>query len=203
MEKNLKQQIIDSFTSSLNRLADELRKNAETIDQESVLKAVELILACKGKLVITGVGKSGHVGKKIAASLSSMGTPAFFVHATEGVHGDLGMIQADDVVMMLSNSGETRELLALLPSLDKIGSKRISITRSHSSTLAKNVDVSLAYTYERESDHLGLAPTVSSSLTLAIGDALSVAICKAKGFSSEDFHLYHPGGSLGKQLEKK
>jgi arabinose-5-phosphate isomerase len=158
------------------------------------------MLDCKGKVIVTGVGKSGHIGKKIAASLASTGTPAFFVHSTEGVHGDLGMIQQEDVVILISNSGETKEVLSLLPTLEKIGSKRISITSKEKSTLALSCDVVLAYQYEGEADHLGLAPTISSTLTLVIGDALAVALSILKDFKKEDFHLYHPGGSLGQQL---
>ena len=164
--------------------------------------AVDVILKSKGKVVVTGVGKSGHIGKKIAASLSSTGTPSFFVHSTEGVHGDLGMIQEEDIVIMISNSGKTAEVLSLLPSLEVIGSKLISITSKKTSTLAKETDVALTYDYESEADHLGLAPTTSAILALAIGDALAVALSKARDFKDSDFHLYHPGGSLGKKLSK-
>ncbi len=193
----------DAFFSSLKRLADALDKNARKIEPETIAKALDIINNCRGRVILTGIGKSGHIAKKIAASMASMGIPAFFVHAAEAVHGDLGMIQHDDVVLMLTNSGETREVLALLPPLEIIGAKKISITCSHDSTLAKKVDVSIAYSYEREADHLNLAPTISSSLALAIGDALAVALSEAKGFTRNDFHLYHPGGSIGKQLEKK
>ena len=188
-------------------LKDEAKAILNSIDNfgEEVIEAVKVIQEVKekGHLIITGVGKSGHIGKKIAASMSSTGTPSFFVHSTEGVHGDLGMITKNDCVLMISNSGETKEVLNLLPTLNKIGVKKISLTRNHNSTLAKACDVSLAYKYERESDELGLAPTVSSTLTLAVGDALAVTLSKLMNFTPEDFHLYHPGGSLGKQLEKK
>ena len=186
-------------------LEEEGKAILDTIDSFGceVLEAVKLIREAKGKVVVTGVGKSGHIGEKIAASMSSTGTPSFFMHSTEGVHGDLGMITKDDVVIMISNSGETKEVLNLLPSLKKMGVKRISITRSHESTLAKNSDVSLAYKYSKEADHLGLAPTVSSTLTLAVGDALCVTLSKLKDFSKDNFHLYHPGGALGKMLEDK
>ena len=170
---------------------------------DEINKAVELIMATKGKVIITGVGKSGHVGEKIAATMSSTGTPSFFVHSTEGVHGDLGMIEKCDTVIMISNSGETKEVLNLLPSLKKIGSKLISITKNHNSSLAKACDVSIAYKYEKEADSLGLAPSVSSTLTLAVGDALALTLSRKKGFTSDNFHLYHPGGSLGKMLEEK
>ncbi len=171
--------------------------------EENIDKAIELIIAREGKVVITGVGKSGHIGEKIAATMSSTGTPTFFVHATEGCHGDLGMIEEKDVVIMISNSGETKEVLNLLPSLKKIGCKLISITKNHNSSLAKACDVSLAYSYDKEADSLGLAPSVSSTLTLALGDALALTLSKKKNFSSDDFHLYHPGGALGKMLEEK
>ena len=188
-------------------LKDEAEAILDTIDNfgEEVIKAIEIIQEVKekGHLIITGVGKSGHIGKKIAASMSSTGTPSFFVHSTEGVHGDLGMITKNDCVLMISNSGETKEVLNLLPTLNKIGVKKISLTRNHSSTLAKACDVSLAYKYQREADDLGLAPTVSALLTLSVGDALAVTLSKLMGFKPEDFHLYHPGGSLGKLLEKK
>lgn len=186
-------------------LRDEAEAIINTIDAfgEEVIAAVKLIQETKGHLIITGVGKSGHIGEKIAASMASTGTPAFFMHSTEGVHGDLGMVTKNDCVLMISNSGETREVLNLLPSLEKIGVKKISLTRNHNSTLAKACDVSLAYSYQREADDLGLAPTTSSTITLVVGDALAVTLSKLMNFKPEDFHLYHPGGSLGKMLEKK
>ena len=166
-------------------------------------QAVKLISGCEGKVVVSGIGKSGHVGKKIAASLSSTGTPSFFVHAAEAVHGDSGMIEPRDVVILLSNSGETLEVLNVLAIVEKIGSKRIAITKNPDSTLAKRCDVALTYRYDSEADHLGLAPTTSALLQLAIGDALAVALSRLKGFTKEQFHLYHPGGSLGKQLSEE
>ena len=188
-------------------LKDEAEAILNTIDSfgEEVIEAIKIIQEVKGKghLIITGVGKSGHIGEKIAASMASTGTPAFFLHSTEGVHGDLGMVTKNDCVLMISNSGETKEVLNLLPTLNKIGVKKISLTKNHNSTLAKACDVSLAYTYAHEADDLGLAPTVSSTLTLTVGDALAVTLSKAMNFTPEDFHLYHPGGSLGKMLEKK
>ncbi len=187
--------VIDIEASSIKTLSEQIGPEFET--------AVNLIFNCKGKVIITGVGKSGHIGKKIAASLASTGTPAFFVHSTEGLHGDLGMIQKEDVVIMISNSGETAEVISLLPSLLKIGSKRIAITSKVGSTLAKASDVALTYQYDREADSLGLAPTTSSTITLIIGDALAIALSILKDFKKEDFHLYHPGGSLGKKLSEK
>ncbi|MGM8365806.1 KpsF/GutQ family sugar-phosphate isomerase [Virgibacillus sp. W0181] len=163
--------------------------------------AIQLIENSSGKVVITGVGKSGHIGKKIAATFASTGTPAFFVHSTEGVHGDLGMIEECDVVILISNSGETAEVLSLLPSIKTIGARCISITKNAESTLASSSDVALTYSYSEEADHLGLAPTTSSTLTLVIGDALACTLSKNKDFKKENFHVFHPGGSLGKQLE--
>lgn len=186
-------------------LRDEAEAILNTIDNfgEEVVDAIKLIQATKGHVIITGVGKSGHVGEKIAASLSSTGTPSFFMHSTEAVHGDLGMVTKDDLVILISNSGETKEVLNTLPTLEKIGVKKISITKKHSSTLAKACDVSLAYKYDKEADSLGLAPTTSSTITLAVGDALAVTLSTLKNFNPSDFHLYHPGGSLGKMLEGK
>lgn len=191
----------------------QLLKEAMTVEAQAVqalldqiddnyVAAIELIQKCEGKVVITGVGKSGIIGKKMAASFASTGTPAFFVHATEGVHGDSGMIGKDDVVILVSNSGETSEVLGMLPILEQIGCKKMSITRNHESTIARACDVSLAYKYEREADHLNLAPTTSAVLTLVIGDALAITLSQLKGFGPADFHRYHPGGSLGALLSK-
>jgi arabinose-5-phosphate isomerase len=175
---------------------------ARLVDQldQSFVDAVQLIQQCEGKVVVSGVGKSGLIGRKIAASLASTGTPAFFVHASEAVHGDSGMIEARDVVILLSNSGETSEVLNLLPVLEQIGCKKIAITSGRDSTLARACDLALIYTYEREADHLNLAPTTSAVLMLIIGDALAVTLSVLKGFGQKDFYRYHPGGSLGAQL---
>jgi arabinose-5-phosphate isomerase len=172
------------------------------VDQldQSFVDAVQLIQQCEAKVVVSGVGKSGLIGRKIAASLASTGTPAFFVHASEAVHGDSGMIEARDVVILLSNSGETSEVLNLLPVLEQIGCKKIAITSGRDSTLARACDLALIYTYEREADHLNLAPTTSAVLMLIIGDALAVTLSVLKGFGQKDFYRYHPGGSLGAQL---
>jgi arabinose-5-phosphate isomerase len=175
---------------------------ARLVDQldQSFVDAVQLIQQCEAKVVVSGVGKSGLIGRKIAASLASTGTPAFFVHASEAVHGDSGMIEARDVVILLSNSGETSEVLNLLPVLEQIGCKKIAITSGRDSTLARACDLALIYTYEREADHLNLAPTTSAVLMLIIGDALAVTLSVLKGFGQKDFYRYHPGGSLGAQL---
>ncbi|WLD93839.1 SIS domain-containing protein [Alkalihalobacillus sp. AL-G] len=186
--------VIEEEASAIQALLGQINQSYED--------AFNLISTCQGKVVVSGVGKSGHVGKKIAASLASTGTPAFFVHSTEGVHGDLGMITKSDVVILISNSGETKEVLNLIPSLNKIGSKCIAITSKPDSTLAQACDVALTYQYDHEADLLGLAPTTSSTITLVIGDALAIALSTSKNFSKEDFHLSHPGGSLGQQLSK-
>ncbi|WP_104201775.1 KpsF/GutQ family sugar-phosphate isomerase [Billgrantia saliphila] len=162
--------------------------------------ACELILACQGRVVVTGMGKSGHIGGKIAATLASTGTPAFFVHPGEASHGDLGMITPGDVVLALSNSGETGEVTALLPLLKRIGTPLISMTGRPDSTLARHADAHLDAGVEREACPLDLAPTASTTAALALGDALAVALLEARGFTAEDFARSHPGGSLGKRL---
>lgn len=192
----------DYIRESLRTEATALLNLSNNVGDEYEM-AVQLIFACQGKVVVTGIGKSGHIGKKIAASLSSTGTPAFFVHSAEAVHGDSGMIEKRDVVILLSNSGETAEVLNVLNIVEKIGARRISITKNPKSSLAVRSDVALTYQYESEADHLGLAPTTSAMLQLAIGDALAVALCRMKGFTKESFYLYHPGGSLGQQLSQK
>lgn len=163
-------------------------------------KAVAMILACQGRVVVTGMGKPGIVGQKISATLSSTGTASLFLHSAEAIHGDLGRVKKDDVIIVLSNSGETDEIKKLLPIIKKIGAKLISFTGNRNSTLAKNSDVVLYVGVEKEACPLGLAPTASTTATLAMGDALSVALLKSKGFRVEDFAFYHPGGTLGKKL---
>lgn len=167
---------------------------------DNFAKAVRMILDCKGKVIMLGIGKSGHVGKKIAATMASTGTPAFFVHGDETLHGDLGMIEKEDIVIALSNSGETREMLNDFPTLKKIGCKIVSITSNPDSTMAKNSDVHLCIGKCKEADHLGLAPSTSSTVTLVIGDALALTVSYLRNFKKDDFALCHPGGSLGKGL---
>jgi len=162
--------------------------------------AVELMLNCRGRVVVSGIGKSGHVARKLAATLASTGTPAFFVHPAEAGHGDLGMITADDVVVMLSNSGETDELVLLTPHLRREGAKLIALTGNEHSSLAQSADVHLDAAVGAEACPLGLAPTASTTAALALGDALALAILDARGFSVEDFARSHPGGSLGRRL---
>ncbi|MCG6656462.1 KpsF/GutQ family sugar-phosphate isomerase [Halomonas campisalis] len=163
-------------------------------------RACELILACRGRVIVTGMGKSGHIGGKIAATLASTGTPAFFVHPGEASHGDLGMITLGDVVLALSNSGETAEVNALLPLLKRLGTPLIGMTGRSDSTLARHADAHLNAGVAREACPLDLAPTASTTAALALGDALAVALLEARGFTAEDFARSHPGGSLGKRL---
>lgn len=162
--------------------------------------ACHLILACTGRVVVTGIGKSGHIGNKIAATLASTGTPAFFVHPGEASHGDLGMITRGDVVIAISNSGEASEIVTIIPLIKRLGVPLIAMTGKPQSTMAKLADVNLDVSVEREACPLNLAPTASTTVTLAMGDALAVALLEARGFSSEDFAMSHPGGSLGKRL---
>lgn len=163
-------------------------------------KACELMLNCEGRVVVTGMGKSGHIGNKIAATLASTGTPAFFVHPGEASHGDLGMITPKDVVLALSNSGETGEILTILPIIKRLQVPMISITGKKHSTLATEADINLDAAVEKEACPLGLAPTSSTTVALVLGDALAVALLDARGFTEEDFALSHPGGSLGRRL---
>jgi arabinose-5-phosphate isomerase len=163
-------------------------------------KACDIMLSCKGRVVVTGMGKSGHIANKIAATLASTGTPAFFVHPGEASHGDLGMITPQDVVLAISNSGQTEEVLTILPLIKRMGAPLISMTGKKDSTLSKASDVSLDVSIETEACPLGLAPTSSTTVTLVLGDALAVALLEERGFSAEDFAFSHPGGSLGRKL---
>lgn len=162
--------------------------------------AVGLILDCRGRVVVVGIGKSGHIAQKLAATLASTGTPAFFVHAAEASHGDLGMITAEDVVLMLSNSGETDELVLLAPHIRRQGAKIIALTGNERSSLAQAADVHLDAAVDAEACPLGLAPTASTTAALALGDALALALLDARGFSVDDFARSHPGGTLGRRL---
>lgn len=164
------------------------------------VEACRRILACDGHLIVTGMGKSGHIGHKLAATLASTGTPAFFVHPAEASHGDLGMIRSGDVIVALSNSGETTEVINLLPVIKRIGVGLIAMTGSPDSSLARHADVHLNTGVDREACPLGLAPTASTSAQLAMGDALAIALLEARGFTAEDFARSHPGGTLGKRL---
>jgi arabinose-5-phosphate isomerase len=163
-------------------------------------KSVDLLAQCKGKVVVSGMGKSGLIGQKIAATLASTGTPAFFLHPAEGVHGDLGMLARRDALIAISNSGETQEILQLLPYVERMGIPVVALTGRMKSTLAKNSDVTLDVSVTEEACPMGLAPTASTTATLAMGDALAVALLQKRGFKEEDFAQFHPGGTLGRRL---
>lgn len=172
---------------------------AQYID-DAFVQACQLILTCKGKVIVCGMGKSGHIGHKISATLASTGTPAFFMHPAEANHGDLGMLTEQDILLTISNSGETAELLALIPVVKRMAVPIIAMTSNPQSTLGKYADINLCIKVEQEACSLGLAPTSSTTATLVMGDALAVALLDARGFTSEDFALSHPGGSLGRKL---
>ena len=179
--------------------ADALRVLSTRLDA-GFAEAVQLILACRGRVVVTGMGKSGHVGGKIAATLASTGTPAFFMHPGEASHGDLGMIAHDDVVLALSNSGESNEIVSIVPLIKRRGARLIAMTGNPASTMAREADVHLNAAVDEEACPLNLAPTASTTAALALGDALAVALLDARGFSADDFARTHPGGSLGRRL---
>ena len=167
---------------------------------ESFAQAVKEILACEGKVILTGIGKSGHVARKIASTLSSTGTPSVFLHPSEALHGDLGLIDKKDIVIAISNSGESSEVLSIVPYVKLQGVPLIAITGNPSSSLAKHSDIVLTIPTGKEAGHLGLAPTTSSTATLALGDALALTVMELRGFTEKDFALRHPAGSLGRKL---
>ncbi|MCR4397467.1 MAG: SIS domain-containing protein [Firmicutes bacterium] len=185
----------------VEREARALLDMAEKIGPEFE-RAVTLLSECEGKVVVTGMGKSGLICRKIAATLSSLGTPALFLHAGDALHGDSGVLAEEDVVLAVSHSGETAELLALLPLIRSAGSKIISISGNLDCSLARSADVALCTGVGTEADPRGLAPTSSSTATLALGDALALCVAEADGFTADDFHAFHPGGSLGKALSR-
>ena len=195
-------------TMSINKI-NELAKEVLDIEAKSILRlkdnigeefdrAIDLLFNCKGRVIITGMGKSGHIGRKIAATLSSTGTPSYFLHPAESTHGDSGIITRNDVIIAISNSGETQELLNLLPLIKRFGVKMIGMTGKLDSTLAHSSDVVLDISVEREACPLNKAPTASTTATLAMGDALAVCLLEKRGFSEEDFLIFHPSGALGK-----
>ena len=186
-------------TNVLKTEANELMRNAEILDGEFE-KAVEVLYKTKGKVVVTGVGKSGHVGAKIAATLASTGTPSFFMHPTEAMHGDLGMIGKDDTLLAISFSGESEELTKILPHVQRFGVPIVAMARDKFSTLGKFSDAFVKLDVSKEACPLDAAPTSSTTLTLALGDALAVCLMQKRGFKKEDFANFHPGGSLGKRL---
>ena len=193
-------------TQALELARQVLRIEAEAVlalsgrIDETFLQALALILNCPGRVIVSGIGKSGHIGHKIASTLASTGTPAFFVHPAEASHGDLGMITANDVVICISNSGESDELLNILPSIKRRGAQLIAMTGNTKSTLARDANVTLDAAVTQEACPLNLAPTASTTAVLALGDALALALLDARGFGAEDFACSHPGGALGRRL---
>ncbi|MCK8827322.1 KpsF/GutQ family sugar-phosphate isomerase [Natroniella acetigena] len=179
--------------------AEAIKELSDSINGDFV-EVVKVILACQGRVILTGMGKSGLIAKKLAATLASTGTPSFFLHPAEAIHGDLGMVTREDIVITLSNSGETKEVINILPVIKRIGAQIIALTGGLDSTLAENADYVLDTSVAEEACPLNLAPTASTTATLALGDALAVALLHARDFKPEDFALYHPGGSLGKKL---
>ncbi len=199
-EKNLPDSLLLATAKGiLAKEAEELEKAAEKIDAD-VVEAARVISRCKGRLVVSGLGKSGHVGRKTAATFASLGVPAFFLHSAEAWHGDLGMVCREDVGYFISNSGETKELIDLLPHFKRIGAPVIAVTGNPESTLAKDADFLLNTHVEAEADPLGLAPTSSTTLQMAMGDAVAGMTTLLLGLEKEDFARFHPGGSLGKKL---
>lgn len=185
-------QVIEIERDAINSLLPRIGNTFE--------RACEAILACQGRVIVTGMGKSGHIGNKIASTLASTGTPAFFVHPGEASHGDMGMVTAQDVVMAISNSGQTPELIKLLPAIKRLGAKIIALTGKPNALLAQSADIHLDVSIQKEACPLGLAPTSSTTATLVMGDAIAVALLEARGFTADDFALFHPGGALGKKL---
>ena len=190
--QNLARAVIETEAAAVTQLAERLDRG--------FLDACRFLLDCEGRAVVIGVGKSGHVGSKIAATLASTGTPAFFVHPAEASHGDLGMIKPCDVILALSNSGETDEVNAILPILKRIGVRIVSMTGNPESTLAKHSDAHIDVSVEKEACPLGLAPTSSTTAALVMGDALAISLLETRGFTREDFALSHPAGQLGRRL---
>ena len=198
LSKNLGQ-MIDHARQVLEIEAKSLMEISGNLD-ESFTKACEMLLACKGRIVVSGIGKSGHIGRKISSTLSSTGSPSFFVHPAEASHGDLGMVTNEDIVIAISYSGESSELSLITPVLKRESTKVIAITGNKNSTLADLADLTLECRVSHEACPLGLAPTSSTTATLALGDALAIALLRAKGFTETDFARSHPGGSLGRRL---
>lgn len=194
--------VIESAKEVLDIEAQSILRLKEGIG-EDFDRAIDFLYDCKGRVIVTGMGKSGLIGKKIAATMSSTGTPAYFLHPAESTHGDSGVITRNDVIIAISNSGETQELMNLLPLIKRFGCPMIGMTGNINSTLGKTSDVVLDISVEREADTLGKAPTASTTATLAMGDALAVCLMEKKGFTKEDFLMFHPSGKLGKGLTYK
>ncbi len=199
MTRTEQDKLLELGRAVLQTEADAIQALMPRLDQAFV-QACEFILNCSGRTVVIGMGKSGHIGGKIAATLASTGTPAFFVHPGEASHGDLGMITSSDVVIALSNSGETEEVITLLPLIKRLGVPLIALTGAGESTLAQEATVAIHVGVDKEACPLGLAPTASTTAALAMGDALAIALLEARGFDADDFALSHPGGSLGRRL---
>ena len=191
--------VIDEARRVIRVEALALSAMADRIDS-SFERAIDIILKSTGRVIVSGMGKSGLVGQKIASTMASTGTPAFFLHPAEGIHGDLGMIMTGDVVIAISNSGETEEILRILPSIKRLGTPLVAMSGNPASNLARSSDVFLDVSVSEEACPLGLAPTASTTATLAMGDALAVALLVKRGFKAEDFAIFHPGGALGKKL---
>jgi len=187
---NIAKEVLEIEAESIKSLIDKL--------DDSFVQAIEILYKCKGRVIITGMGKSGHIGRKIAATFSSTGTPSYFLHPAESTHGDSGVITREDTVLAISNSGETAELLQLLPLVQRFGVKMVAMTGKTNSTLSQKADVTIDISVEKEACPLNLAPTASTTATLAMGDALAVCLLEKRGFTSEDFLLFHPSGALGK-----
>lgn len=192
-------QLLDSARATLTVEADAVRALIPRLG-EAFVQACEMVLACQGRVVVSGMGKSGHVARKIAATLASTGSPAFFMHPAEASHGDLGMVTRDDVFFALSNSGATDELMAIVPAVRRVGARLIAMTGNADSALARLADVHLDARVEKEACPMNLAPTASTTAALALGDALAVALLEARGFGEDDFARSHPGGTLGRRL---
>ncbi|SUD61646.1 KpsF/GutQ family protein [Ectopseudomonas oleovorans] len=196
---NQTRDLIDSAQRTIRLELEAVQELLPRINADFI-KACELTLSCKGRVVVVGMGKSGHIGNKIAATLASTGTPSFFVHPAEASHGDMGMITKDDIVLALSNSGSTAEIITLLPLIKRLGIGLISMTGNPDSPLAKAADVNLDARVSQEACPLNLAPTSSTTASLVLGDALAIALLEARGFTAEDFAFSHPGGALGRRL---
>ncbi|MCE5322088.1 KpsF/GutQ family sugar-phosphate isomerase [bacterium] len=194
-----RQRALSRASATLKSEAEAILKLCDRLDT-AFAEAVEMILKCRGRLVVTGMGKSGAIGRKLAGTFSSTGTPSLFLHPAEGIHGDLGMVTSDDVVLALSNSGESEEIVNILPAIARIGAKMIAMVGRDGSTLGTYANLVLDTCVECEACPLGLAPTTSTAVQLALGDALALAVMEARHFTKEDYALFHPGGALGRKL---
>ena len=193
------EQYLNEFISAERDAVTELLKSVS----DGYDKVIDLLLNCKGKVVFFGIGKSGHVGEKLAATFSSTGTPSFFVHAAEARHGDFGMIEKRDVVILLSHSGGTQETTVAVDNLKQIGCPTVAFCKSADSPLARACDYAITYPFGKEADRLGVAPSSSTTIQLVLGDAIALTLSAVKGFTREDFYKFHPGGALGKMLNKE